>query len=117
MKTRRTTWRVLMSAVCLLASAVAPPVRAQAAAAPADDSAIAPFVDEGTFLVIRLDVESVNQDAFKEYAAEAITTMMKTEAEGLPPEALAPMTEAAKGMIGMANSWMTELAAAGGKRV
>ncbi len=80
-----------------------------------DHAAILPYLDEGTFLVARLDVERVDQEALGKYMEESIDAMFKQ----LP--VAANQRDAVKGQgkggIGTAKTWLTDIAAAGGKHV
>lgn len=99
----------------LIAFVCAAPRAARAADIPAGDGAIMPYLDEGTFVVARLDIDRVDREAFVTYMQETIEAMF----EKLPvPAELKPqiMAQATEG-INKASTWLGDMSEAGGKQV
>ena len=107
--------RPLLHLMLVLLATFAPSALAQAAipaTAPADDAAVLPFIDEGTFLVARLDVDRVDREAFTKFIEGVVE--MTFRQTGIPAD---QMEAVKQGPIAAAKTWLTDMSAAGGKRV
>ena len=88
---------------------------AAAAAAKEDVKAILPYLDDGTFLLIRLDVDRVDPAALEQF--------LKTMAESVPPRIGVPadqqgrMRQELLDGIDVSKQWLADMTAAGGRRV
>jgi hypothetical protein len=113
---------VVVSVVTLAGALLAAPratwaADAAAAAAPAAnvDAAILPFIDEGTFLVGRLDVEKVDQDAIEgnfDQMSESVIKVM-----GVPANQHERLRANGREAAGKAKDWLSGMKAAGVPRV
>jgi hypothetical protein len=79
------------------------------------DKAILPYLDDGTFIVARLDVEKVDQDELQKLFEKALDAMFKKLA--VPPAAIGQAKAQAMQGVGRAKQWLTDLGQAGGKHV
>lgn len=104
----RFAWMVVALALALV------PTRAIRAADPIDDG-IAPFLDEDTFLVVRLDVEKVDQEALVKYAEDSFGKMMKVLP--IPAEAQGEVKGQMMGALTTARTFLNDIAKAGGKKI
>jgi hypothetical protein len=84
-----------------------------APAARADDSAILPYLDEGTFLVARLDVDKVDRDALGQYMNKAFEAM----AAQMPAQFRAQIQAQMAQQVETAKTWLKDMSDAGGKHV
>src|SRR5688572_9537692 len=108
---RLSTFALLVA--CSLTPAVAPARLAQAQDAK-KDAAILPFIDDGTFLVARLDVDRVDTEALGKYMEESFETMAKSF--GIPAEQQARAKQDMTQSIGTTKSWLTDMNDAGGRQ-
>jgi hypothetical protein len=81
----------------------------------ADDHAIHPYLDEGTFFVMRIDLDRVEPEALE----KLMTDMMGARSRGgqIPEAALQQMKQRMTDEIEKAKAWVADLVAAGGKRL
>jgi hypothetical protein len=79
------------------------------------DDAVAPYIDEGTFLVVRLDTEKVDKEALGTYMEEAINAMFQKLP--IPPNQRGAVQGQVMAQVEVAKTWLTSMAEAGGKRV
>ena len=98
-----------------LALACLVPMLTAAAKPAADDAAILPYIDEGTFLIGRLDVERVDQEAFGKSMEEMFKKLIATM--GIPPDQQGLAMGQMMGSITTAKAWLTDMAAANAKHV
>ena len=101
--------------VPLVLACLVPTLAAAAAAPAADDAAILPYIDEGTFLIGRLDVERVDQEAFGKSMEEMFKKLIATM--GIPPDQQGLVMGQMMGSITIAKAWLTDMAAANAKHV
>jgi hypothetical protein len=97
------------------AYAADPPAAAPVAAAAMTDDAIAPYLDEGTFLVVRLDTDKVDKEALGKYMEEAINAMFQKLP--IPANQRGAVQGQVMAQVEVAKTWLTSMAEAGGKRV
>jgi hypothetical protein len=111
--------RPLLHLTLVLLATLAPSAFSQdakpAATAGDDDAAVLPFIDEGTFVVARLDVDRVDPEAFAKYMEGVVEMVLKQS--GVPAAQMADVQKEAMGTVTAAKTWLTDMSAAGGKRV
>jgi hypothetical protein len=94
----------------------APAARSAAApASPGDDADILPYLEDGTFIVARVDVGRVDHEALEKFvqrAAQAVFAVIPVPANQRPM-----IEQNAKQSAQETTQWLTDMAAAGGKRV
>jgi hypothetical protein len=83
-------------------------------AAAADDP-ILPFLDDGTFIVARLDVDRVDPAEVERFINDAADVVVKRG--GLPADRQVKIKQESTEAIAKAKAWLTDMQAAGGKRV
>jgi hypothetical protein len=79
------------------------------------DAGIAPYLDDETFLVVRLDVEKVDQEAMAKYAEDAFDKMAKSFP--IPADQQGAVKGQMMGGITTARAFLTDIAKAGGKKI
>ena len=103
------TFTVLCAAPAMRAAAAA------AAATPGDDAPIVPYLEDGTFLVARVDVERVDHEALEKFVERGTQSLFSVMP--VPANQRAMIEQNAKQSAQESKQWLTDMAAAGGKRV
>jgi hypothetical protein len=85
------------------------------AAAATDDAAVAAYVDEGTFIVVAIDVKRVDSDALAA-SMDEMTQAMFTVLP-IPGTQRGMVDQQVKQAAKMTKQWLTDMAAAGGERL
>src|SRR4051794_28665745 len=88
---------------------------AAAPAAAADDVAIHPYLDDGTFLVMRVDLDRVEPAALEKLMTDMADARVQTA--GIPEDAKKEMKERMAQDVEKTKTWVTDMNAAGGKRM
>ena len=78
-----------------------------------DDAAIAPYLDEGTFFVMRLDVDRVEPAAVEKMMNDVMVARVDNPA--FPEDVKKRIQEQAKTEIETTKTWLADMTAAGGK--
>jgi hypothetical protein len=102
----------LLAAALLFAHLAATRAAAQVGG---NDAAILPFIDEGTFIVARLDVERVDHDVLGKFMDDAMEVSFARAQ--IPENLKAQVKQSAQKSVADAKQWLTDIAAAGGKTV
>src|SRR5687768_6999584 len=80
-----------------------------------EDAAIAPYLDEGTFFVMRLDVDRVEPAAVEKMMNDVMVARVDNPA--FPEDVRKRIQEQAKEEIETTKTWLADMTAAGGKRL